>query len=74
MTSDAAFYARHRGGSGCVFAVMVYKSGEMVGMSVLSTKEKVVAWLDENYDDDCYTAMTCPFIVDEPEWGNSKVN
>lgn len=74
MNTDAAFYARHRGGSGCVFVVMVYTKGEMVGMAVVSDKEKVTAWLDAHYDDDCYTAMTVPFMVDEPDWGNLKVN
>lgn len=57
-----------------MFVVEVFQNGKVVGMAVLSSQEKVKTWLDTHYDDDMFSAVTAPFIVDEPDWGNVRVN
>lgn len=73
MTDDA-FFKRHRGGAGCVLLVTVYRTGEIVDQAVFSTREKVLEWLNTAYNDDGFSSMCAPYIVDEPTWGNEKVN
>lgn len=74
MTADEAFFKRHRGGSGCVWVVTVYRAGGFVGQGVFSCKEKVLEWLNASYNDDAYSSVSAPYMVDHPDWGNVRTH
>ena len=53
-----------------VYLVNAYKAGKPVRDAIFSTKAKVEAWTNSLPDE--YTCCVCPFVIDEPDFGNIK--
>jgi hypothetical protein len=64
MTDDE-FYANHDADPRGVYLVTVYPD-ERTG--IFTTQAAVTAWTEALADDE--TAVICPFVLDEPEFGN----
>lgn len=67
-----AFYAKHRGGSGNVLIVHAYHPSENDRLAVFGSIEAAEKWTD-SLDDD-WSCVICPYVVDEPEFGNASIN
>lgn len=51
-----------------VYVVETYNGLDRKQLGLFSTKEKAQAWCD-SWDDD-HSCVVCPFVIDEPDFGN----
>lgn len=66
------FYKQHRGGSGNVIVVFVYKDGKEYRTGVFGSIEQAQEWAFAL--DDSFQCIFSPFVVDEPDFGNATKN
>lgn len=67
------FFQRHRGGSGAVVVVYVYRDNGGPNeppwrTGIFGSIETAQEWRRAFGDD--YTCVIAPYIVDDPDWGN----
>lgn len=70
-SSCDTFYRHHRGGQGAVVIVRAFK-GEQEQIGVFSSIEIAQSWRNSLGDD--YACVFCPYIVDDPDWGNEALS
>lgn len=62
------FYRHHRGGQGAVIVVHSYDEMNRERIGIFSSIETAQAWTNALGDN--WTSVFCPYIVDDPDWGN----
>lgn len=53
-----------------VYVVESYRGIDRKQLGLFSTKERAEAWC--NVWDDDYSCVVCPYIIDEPDFGNKR--
>jgi hypothetical protein len=67
------FFAAMDANPDAVYAVELYSGTERRQLGLFSTKAKAAAWCDRPEFDEM-TAVVCPFVIDEPDFGNAGQN
>lgn len=52
-----------------VYVVEAYAGPDRKQLGLFSTKNKAQVWCDAQ--DDAVTCVVCPFVIDEPDFGNT---
>lgn len=67
-----AYYKAHRGGSGNVMVVTMFPPDGSEILGVFSCIETAQAWVDGFPDD--HVSVFCPYVVDNPDFGNKELH
>ena len=66
---DESFYKQMDDNPSAVYVVEAYNSGERECLALFSTKEKAQYWISLQKS----PRVVCPFVIDEPDFGNARV-